>query len=217
MTRQETFKRRIRARMEKTGERYGAARRVLIDQSGRNGGRAWVAEPELDDDKIREATGRGWDEWCDIIDAWPGHADGHTAIAAHLREDLGVDGWWAQSVTVGYERITGLRLPYQRPDGTFNAGKTRTVSVDMYALRGMLLDDDDRADLFPGLDTELRSKPTSKVIRLGIGPGVAQIAMDPQPDGRATISISHEKLPTAGSVEEWKGYWSDWLEAIDEP
>jgi hypothetical protein len=87
----------------------------------------------------------------------------------------------------------------------------------MQALRGMLLDDDDRADLFPGLDTELRSKPTSKVIRLGIGPGVAQIAMDPQPDGRTTISISHEKLPTAGSVEEWKGYWSDWLEAIDEP
>jgi hypothetical protein len=33
MTRQESFKRRIRARMEKTGEKYGAARRSLIEQA----------------------------------------------------------------------------------------------------------------------------------------------------------------------------------------
>ena len=43
------------------------------------------------DDTLREATGRGWDEWCDIIDAWPGHSDGHTAIATYLHEEHGVD------------------------------------------------------------------------------------------------------------------------------
>jgi hypothetical protein len=57
MTRQETFKRRIRARMEKTGERYGAARRALIERGG-DGARPWVAEPEHSDETIREATGR---------------------------------------------------------------------------------------------------------------------------------------------------------------
>ena len=167
------------------------------------------------EDTLREATGRGWDEWCDIIDAWPGHTDGHTAIATFVREEHGVDGWWAQTVTVGYERITGLRLPHQQPDGTFSAGKSRTVTVDAGLLREMLLDDDDRADLFPGLETELRSRPSSKVLRIGIGPGTAQVALDTQNDGRVKITIAHDKLPTPEAVEEWKGYWSDWLEAVD--
>ena len=215
MTRQETFKRRIRERMEKTGERYGAARRVLIERSSADGQRTWLAEPELSDESVREATGRGWDEWCDIVDAWPGHSDGHTAIAAYLREEHGVQGWWAQSVTGGYERITGLRLPYQQPDGTFSAGKSRTVTADTDFLRGMLLDDDDRSDLFPGLDTELRSRPTSKVLRIGIGPGTAQIALDPASEGRVKVTIAHERLPSPAEVDQWKNYWSEWLEAID--
>ncbi len=215
MTRQETFKRRIRERMEKTGERYGAARRSLIERTT-DGGRQRVAEPDMSDETLRDATGRGWDEWCDIIDAWPGKGDGHTAIATYVHEELGVEGWWAQTVTVGYERITGLRLPYQQPDGTFSANKSRTVTADADLIRQMLLDDGERADLFPGLETELRSRPTSKTLRIGIGPGTAQIALDPQEDGRVKVSIAHDKLPTAADVEEWKGYWSDWLQAIDD-
>ncbi|HEU5113193.1 MAG TPA: hypothetical protein VFU96_07720, partial [Acidimicrobiia bacterium] len=154
MTRQETFKRRIRQRMEKTGERYGAARRVLIEQSTTTEPRPWASEPEMTDDTLRGATGRGWDEWCSILDAWPGHGDGHTAIATYLREEQAVEGWWAQTITVGYERITGLRLPHQQPDGTFTAGKSRTVAADAALIREMLLDDEARADLFPGLETE---------------------------------------------------------------
>jgi hypothetical protein len=217
MTRQETFKRRIRQRMAKTGERYGAARRVLIEQADPpRPGRAWVSEPEHSDDVIRENTGRGWDEWCDLIDAWPGKDDGHAAIAAYVQQEYGIGGWWAQSITVGYERIVGLRLPFQRPDGTFSANKSRTVTVDAEALRAMLLDDDDRADLFPGVETELRSKPTSKNVRLGMGAGVAEIHMAPKGDGRVKVTIQHERLPEYGDVEHWKGYWSEWLDAIDD-
>jgi hypothetical protein len=215
MTRQETFKRRIRQRMEKTGERYGAARRALIEKSDTRSGREWVSEPEMAEDTLREATGRGWDQWCDVIDAWPGKDEGHTAIATLLRDDHGVEGWWAQTITVGYERITGLRLPYQQPDGTFSAGKSRTVDADPAMLREMLLDDGDRADLFPGVETDLRSRSTAKTLRLGIGPGTAQIMIESLDDGRAKVTIAHDKLPTPASVEEWKAYWTNWLEAID--
>jgi len=216
MTRQEAFKRRVRARMEKTGERYGAARRVLIERGSSGGRRSWVAEPDMSNDSLREATGRGWDEWCDLLDAWPGHKDGHTAIATYVRDELGVDGWWAQTVTVGYERITGLRLPYQQPNGTFSAGKSRTVAADPATLKEMLLDDTDRADLFPGFETEVRSRPASKVVRIAIGPGTAHIALDPPPDGRTKVSVVHERLPSFDEVEQWKVYWSEWLIAIDE-
>lgn len=214
MTKQESFKRRVRSRMEKTGEKYAAARRVLIDQSNSSGNRNWVSQPEMSEEAIREATGRGWDAWCDVIESWPQHDRGHTAIASYLRDAHNVDGWWAQTVTVGYERITGLRLPHQMADGTFTAGKSGTVPVVSSQLRAMLLSQEDRADLFPGEDTELRSKPTSKSIRLQIGPGIAQIGLDPAGADRTKVSIAHEKLPTADDVEQWKYYWSEWLEAI---
>ncbi len=92
MTAQESFKRRIRARMARTGERYSAARRALIAQVTPADGRGWVSQPETSDAAVRAATGRGWDEWCALIDAQPVRDGGHTAIAAHVR-DLGVDGW----------------------------------------------------------------------------------------------------------------------------
>jgi len=215
MTRQESFKRRIRARMEKTGEKYGAARRALIDPS-EEPGRRWVSQPDMADAAVREATGRGWDEWCDLIDAWADDATGHSAVASHLTDDHGVDGWWAQTVTVGWERITGRRLPYQRPDGTFAVSKSRTMQVDAAELRQMLLSDTDRADLFAGFDTSLRSRPTTKTLRVGIGGGYALFDLAPADDGRTKVTVSHEGLTAADEVEGWRDYWDRWLEAVEE-
>lgn len=216
MTKQEAFKKRVRARMQATGERYSAARRVLLARTGGRHGRVWVAEPETADASVSAATGKSWDEWCDVIDAWPGRTEGHTATAAYLRETHDVDAWWAQTITIGYERITGLRLPYQRPDGTFTASKSMTISINTDELRSMLLADEHRVDLFPGLDTELRSKPTSKAIRLSVGPGVAIIDLEPKNNARTKVTVAHENLPAYDDVAEWKFYWSEWLEALDE-
>ena len=43
-------------------------------------------------------------------------------------------GWWAQAVTVCYERIKGLRAVGQRRDGSFEANKSRTFSVPLVRL-----------------------------------------------------------------------------------
>lgn len=217
MTANESFKRRIRTRMAKTGERYSAARQALLDAAASDTSRTrtWVSEPEAADAAVREATGRGWEQWCDLIDAWPGNDGDHTKIAAHLRDELGVDPWWSQSVTGGYERITGLRLPGQMPDGTFTANKSKTIALDADWLRSALLDDDSRQDLFPGVTTTLRSKPSAKSLRVEIGPGVAGFGLDAQGDGKTKVTIQHAKLPTVDAIEEWKFYWSDWLDALD--
>lgn len=116
---------------------------------------------------------------------------------------------------MGYERIAGLRVPYQRSDGTFAANRSRKVAIDAEELRAMLLDDEARLDLFPGQETTLRSKPTTKALRIGIGPGVAIFAIDPAADGRTTVSVSHEGLADLEATEEWRFYWAEWLEALD--
>lgn len=216
MTRNESFKRRVRARMAKTGEKYGAARRVLIEQAPAGGSRAWASEPQHSDTLVKENTGRGWEEWCDLIDAWPGHAAGHTAVASWLQDEHGIDGWWAQAVTVGWERISGHRLPGQMADGTFTGSASATITVDPEALRDLLLDDSARMDLFPGMTSTLRSRPTSKNVRLGLPEGVAMIWTDAKTDGRVTVGVQHAKLASPEAVQHWKDFWREWLRALDD-
>lgn len=214
MTRQSSFKRRVRARMATTGERYAAARRSLLATHG-DGRRPWASDPGMGDDALRAATGRGWDDWCDVVEAWPGHDAGHAAIAAHLHAAHGLDHWWAQGVTVGYELITGRRLPYQRADGTFAASRSRTVRVAADDLRAALLDADARAELFPAHPTELRSRPGARSIRLALGSGVVLLTLEALADGRTRVAVDHGRLPGPDAVEEWRFWWGEWLDALD--
>ncbi|MEM9037065.1 MAG: hypothetical protein AAGD18_20905 [Actinomycetota bacterium] len=216
MTAQESFKKRIRARMAETGEKYGAARRSLIERATRGDGRVWMSDPDVDDASVANATGRAWDEWCDLIEASRVADAGHTAIAKWVGEEHGLNGWWSQQVTGGYERITGIRVPGQMADGTFQVGRSKTMPGDPDELRAMLLDDVDRDDLFGGHPTELRSRPTSKAVRISMGEGVALIGITSKADGRMTVAVTHERLPDAPAVEQWRAWWSAWLEALAE-
>src|SRR5918999_6291979 len=69
MTRQRSFKRLVRSRMEKTGESYTAARAVLLagEEEPQAAEQSWLA---TSDERIRERTGRGWEEWFDLLDDW---------------------------------------------------------------------------------------------------------------------------------------------------
>ena len=222
MTKQETLKRRIRERMAKTGERYGAARRAILDLSPGPAvsarPRVRRAEPEVADAVVREATGRSWDQWCDLLDAWPATGKNHTEIAAYLCDVFDLDNWWQQTVTVGYERITGRRAKYQMLDGTFSASKARTVDLDARALHAMLVDPAEYPSLFPEFDVTLRSRAATKAPRLAFdtGSSVSEVlfTLFVRPNGRVTVTVTHEKLRTSDEVEVWKEYWAAWLDAI---
>ncbi|MFP4311139.1 MAG: hypothetical protein ACLFS9_04050 [Nitriliruptoraceae bacterium] len=190
--------------------------RTTVTEVAGNDPRGWIADPGVAVEVVRERTGRDWDQWRTLIDAWPGHTDGHTAVARWLEHEHAIDGWWAQQVTVGWERITGRRLPNQLADGTFTAGRSATRSLDADAVRTRLLDDAGRAAIFPGMATELRSRPTSKNVRIGLPEGVAEVSLATRSDGRVTVTIQHQKLPSPGSVTRWKAFWGEWLDGLSE-
>ncbi len=173
------------------------------------------SEPEVDDKSVKLGTGRDWNQWCELIDAWPGHTDGHAAIAKHVQDSYEIGAWWAQTVTVGYERITGLRLPYQQSDGTFSISRSRKLAISSGVLRERLLDDSARDELFPGQVTHLRSSRSAKTIRIEIGPGVAGIGLQAIDDETTRVSVEHKRLPDAEDAPKWQEYWSTWLDRLD--
>src|SRR5262245_12101451 len=131
MTRQRSFKRLVRSRMKKTGESYTAARASLLEPQELQE----TEEPALatSDESIRRRTGRGWEEWFDLLDEWGAADRPHRDIARWVAEQLGVEplAWGPQAVTVSYERARGGRAVGEHPHGfAITASKTVTVPVE---------------------------------------------------------------------------------------
>ena len=127
MTKQRSFKRLVRTRMEKTGESYTAARAVLLN----------AHEPEdqpvlaTSDDAIRERTGRGWEEWFDALDEWGAAEKTRRDIARWVAEQQGGIhplAWNAQAVAHSYQLARGLRAVGEHDDG-FTVTASKTVAV----------------------------------------------------------------------------------------
>jgi len=78
----------------------------------------------ISDDKVKEATGRAWQQWISYLDAH-GAADlDHKGIVQLVCDDIHKN-WWGQMVTVGYEQAKGCRVKNQNATGfQINASKT---------------------------------------------------------------------------------------------
>ena len=128
MTEQKSFKRLVRARMEKTGESYTAARAQLLAGDEPAGDEQPVLA--ISDDAIRDRTGRGWEAWFDLLDQWGAAERPHKEIARWVARQLVTEplGWNAQAITVSYERARLGRAVGQRADG-FAISASKTVAT----------------------------------------------------------------------------------------
>lgn len=125
MTRQKSFKRLVRSRMEKTGESYTAARAALLAAEQPKG----AEKPPLatSDEAIRQRTGRGWEDWFDLLDDWGATERPHREIARWVAEQQGAEplAWNVQAVAWSYELARGLRAVGEKPEGfAITASKT---------------------------------------------------------------------------------------------
>ena len=156
MTRQKSFKRLVRARMAKTGERYTAARAMLL--AAEESSTAEGPPLATSDARIRERTGRGWEEWFDQLDEWGMAELSHREIARRVAAELGIDplAWNAQAITMSYERARGMRAVGERAEG-FAVTAQKTVSVPVERLFDAFADDASRVRWLPGHELRVRT------------------------------------------------------------
>lgn len=215
MTRQKTFKRRVRERMGHTGESYTAARRMLIAGGDQPNGAVPEFKPPVADEKVVEATGRGWQAWFEVLDEWGAESGSHTETARWLREEHGVNGWYSQTLTVGYQRARGIRAPGEHGDG-FSVGVTRTIAVPVERLFAAFDDVALREGWLPGADMRPRTATAPKSARYDWEDGSTRVNVyfAEKGDAKSNVAISHERLPGADTAEEMKGWWRERLTAL---
>jgi hypothetical protein len=215
MTKQKTFKRRVRARMAKTGESYTAARRTLIAAGERPDAATAAFKPPMSDEKVAAATGRVWDDWFALLDEWNATSHPHKEIARWLRTEQSVAGWWSQSITVAYEQARGLRAPGQRPDG-WEVSASKTVAVPVGQLFAAFDDDALRERWLPRADLRLRTATAPKSARYDWEDGTTRIVVGFEslaPD-KSRVALAHQRLPDPDTAEEMKAWWRERLAAL---
>lgn len=165
---------------------------------------------------LADKTGRGWEEWFGMLDAWGGTDHSHTDIARHLVEVHGVDGWWAQSITVGYEQERGMRQPGQRADGTYTANAAKTVDVARDIVFDLWADDERRGGWLSDDVLSLRSANRPKRIRFDFGADASRVVVEliAKSEHKTAVQVANEKLADAAAMAERKAYWKSHLEAL---
>jgi hypothetical protein len=220
------FKRLVRGRMQKTGESYTTARAHLLKQKPAvpAAARPSTARPAAvdyaklagrSDAIIKERTGCTWERWVKALDYAQAYTWTHREIAKHVHEKFKVPGWWAQTVTVGYERIKGLRAVGQRRDGTFEATKSKTFSVPLVRLYRAFHDARTRAQWLPGVDLTVRTATRGKSMRI-TWPDRTSVAVGflGRGTGKSQVAIQHEKLADRAAAGRMKQYWAERLDAL---
>jgi hypothetical protein len=217
MTRQRSFKRLVRARMDTTGESYTAARAVLLAAAEAEPG---AERPPLitSDESIRARTGRGWEEWFDLLDEWGATQLGHTELARRVASELDIEsslGWNAQAIAVSYERARGLREVGERSDG-FAISAQKTVAAPVDELFEAFVDPAVRAAWLPDGELSERTSTKPKSARFDWGDGETRVHVTflPKDDGRSTVAVEHRRLHDKQHAEEMKAYWRGRLAAL---
>jgi hypothetical protein len=201
MTQQRSFKRLVRNRMEKTGESYTAARAMLLAAAEPA---PWLA---TSDEAIRERTGRGWEEWFDVLDSWGALGMKHRDIARRVATELEIDplAWNAQAITASYERTRGLRVAGQKEDG-FSITASKTIGVPIERLYDAF---------FATADDRLRERTVTRPLRArfdwGDDGSRVHVTFDASGELKSRIVVEHARLADADEAERMKTFWRERL------
>jgi hypothetical protein len=169
-------------------------------------------KPPVAEERMIEATERGWQAWFELLDGWNATGHSHTEIARWLMDEHDVPGWYSQSLTVGYEQARGLRAPGQRKDG-FAAGATRTVAVPVERLFEAFTDESLRERWLQGAELRVRTATAPRTARYDWEDGSTRVIVgfEAAGDEKSRVALSHERLPDADAAEEMKSWWRERL------
>lgn len=229
MPQQKDLKRLVRGRMRKTGESYTAARsqilkrtavpttrRAAVHSNGSPSPVDYAVLANMSDDAIRAKTGFTWERWVRTLDRAGALTMTHGQIVAYVREQHGVPSWWTQAVTVGYERIRGLREIGQSRDGSYEATKSKTIAASVGRVH--------RA--FTHAPTRRRWLPVAVTIRTAVPDKSVRMTWEDRTSveanfiakgaGKCQVAIAHRKLPDRATSARWKAYWGERLAELSE-
>jgi hypothetical protein len=176
-----------------------------------------MATTSVSEESLKNATGKSWPDWFDYLDRTNARQLSHKEIAASLHETAGVTGWWAQTITLEYERKIGRREVGQTSEGDFQASASKTLPGTMDQTFLQWQEFVKGVDNFNqvGFNSSPQTSETQKwrYWRVSLqDESRLSIFINQKSADKVLLAVNHEKLADAKAVEDWKGYWKTRLQ-----
>jgi uncharacterized protein YndB with AHSA1/START domain len=165
------------------------------------------------EEAVQAATGRGYDDWFALLDAAGMASRKHGEIASELTDEHGVESWWAQTITVGYERARGLRPAHGGRDGLYAISASKTVDVPVDRLFEAFTDRQQLERWLSDGGLRERTAQPGRSARFDWRDGTTRVnvGFEPKGEGRSRVALSHERLPDPETAERMKHHWRERL------
>ncbi len=210
------FKRLVRARMQKTGESYTSARTHFLDKPRAPAPVDYARLAGMSDATVKAKTGCTWERWAWALDRVQASTWTHREIAEYVHQKYKIPDWWTQTVTVGYERIKGLRAIGQRRGGEFEANKSKTFAMPVARLYRAFRDKRTRERWLPGVALTVRTATPARSMRIT---WPDQTSLDLWFTGkgaaRSQVQVQHRRLPDKAAATRMKEFWTERLAALE--
>jgi uncharacterized protein YndB with AHSA1/START domain len=173
---------------------------------------ALSAKPPVSDEAVKKRTGRDWDSWCKLLDREGASAFSHREIVKIVRGKHRGGDWWSQMITVGYERLRGLREVNERAGG-FAVSASKTINAAAANAFAAWTDARRRARWLVGVKLTIRQATAPKSVRLTCKDDNTEIAVMITAKGRCrcVVAVDHTRLANAQLVAERRHCWKEML------
>jgi len=184
----------------------------------------------ISDESVKVKTGKDWSQWFKLLDKFGGKEKGHKLMAKWLGEKHQLEAWWAQTVTVQYERARGIRKVNERGKG-FAVSVSRTVDVSLTKAWNAWAKAEELSKWFTtsakqdfkeggryenadkDSGTFLKIVPKKRILftweQKQHKPGSeVEVTFQEKEKGKVRMCLSHEKLSSKAEVEDLREGWS---------
>jgi len=166
----------------------------------------------MSDAALKAKTGRTWDQWFTLLDKAGAAKMTHGAIAKLVATRHKIPGWWAQAVTVGYERARGLRKVNETLAG-FRTGVSRTLDAGMDAAFGAWDNAKTRAALLKE-KVDLSTRDPGKNLRFAWKVGRVEVRFVVKSAKKTQVTVDHTGLKSESQVDKFKTQWSETMDKL---
>lgn len=166
----------------------------------------------ITDAAVKAKTGRTWSQWFAVLDKAGARRMTHKAIAELIATRHKLPGWWAQMVTVAYERARGLRKVNETLKG-FRTGVSRTMDAGMEAVFGAWDNAKTRASLLRE-KVDVSTRNPGKNLRFTWKVGRVEVRFVVKGPKKTQVTVEHTGLKDESQVAALKAQWGEIMDTL---
>jgi len=193
-------------------KKAGQARRKAAAKKKKAASKPRRGDAAIGDAAVKAKTGRTWGQWFAVLDEAGARKMTHKAIAKLIATRHKIPEWWAQMVTVGYERARDMRKVNETLS-VFRTSVSRTLDAGKDAAFDAWDDAKTRA-AFLKEKVDFSTRNPGKNLRFTWKVGRVEVRFVVKGPKKTQVTVDHTGLEKESDIGRSKARWTEAMDKL---